>query len=373
MESDQLHRTMKHFEDLSIGGSPILIDQWNEFLMKFAELTTTASSVHLICDENTYSHCLSLLPFLNEIAKEPIVIPPGEQYKTLETCERVWKGLIGQHADRNSIIINLGGGVVTDLGGFCAGTYMRGIEFIHMPTTLLGMCDAALGGKHGVDFAELKNYIGVISQPKCIWVYTPFLQTLPKRHLQNGMAEMIKHALIGDAVLYQFLESMPAGFNVDWRSLLRQSIQVKSSFVNNDIHEHGIRAALNFGHTFGHAIESYFLNTSTPLLHGECVALGMIIETWLSHMLFGTPDRITCRNITALINRYVPVDIPQKIRLSEIMPYLLKDKKHRAGVTRFSLIREIGVPVIGQSADAAMIDKMLNDPEIAMIVPWLQK
>jgi 3-dehydroquinate synthase len=362
---------MNKNDDFSIAGAPVLIDQWDAFLRKFHEFSNRASSVHLICDENTYLHCLPLLSFLREVINSPIVIPAGEQYKTLDTCEHVWKALIDQKADRNSIVINLGGGVVTDLGGFCAATFMRGIDFIHIPTTLLAMCDAALGGKHGVDFEELKNYIGTISQPKFIWIYPPFLQTLPKRQLQNGMAEMIKHALIKDIVLYQFLESVPSGFIKDWVPLLQQSIQVKIDFVNDDLYEHGLRAALNFGHTFGHALESYFLLTDTPLLHGECIALGMVVETWLSHMVLGTPERVTCRNITLLLRRHIPVEVPAKIRMSELMKYLSKDKKQRAGVIRFSLIRSIGQPVIDQAVEPAMLEALLEDPEIALILPWL--
>lgn len=366
----QLYRTMRESQDLTIGGAAILIDETQTFIEQFNALVKQVSSVHLICDENTFRHCLPLIPFVQAHIKDPIVISAGEEHKNLDTCEHVWQSLIAQSADRKSLVLNLGGGVVTDLGGFCASTYMRGIRFIHIPTTLMGMCDAALGGKQGIDFQQLKNYIGLIAQPECIWINSQFLQTLPQRHLRNGMAEVVKHALIGNVALFEFLQNAHLD-DIDWLSLLRQSVEVKISFVEEDIYEHGMRAALNFGHTFGHAIESHFLSRS-PLLHGESVALGMIAETWLSHLVLGTPDRNACHAISALINQWIPVEVSEPVTIDELMPFLERDKKQQAGEVRFSLIREIGDPVIHQVVSPEMIRELLLDAETARNLPWLR-
>ncbi|HLF63710.1 MAG TPA: 3-dehydroquinate synthase family protein [Saprospiraceae bacterium] len=361
---------MKEEESLSIAGVPVFIDADSTSLFDALKALERIGSIHLICDTNTSTDCMPLLPYLAQITKEPIILPVGEQYKNLETCQGVWRSLAQQGANRNSTVVNLGGGVVTDLGGFCAATYMRGISFMHIPTTVLGMCDAALGGKHGVDFEGLKNYIGVIEQPKLIWIHTPFLLTLPLRHFQSGLAEIVKHALIGDPLLFQLLHG-----NINFRTFnkefLTRAIQVKKHFVENDIQDHKMRAALNFGHTFGHAIESYFLHTDTPLLHGECVALGMIAEIWLSHVHLGEPTREVCRKITALIRKCTPVDVPGKIKLRALMPYLSMDKKQHAGATRYSLIKGIGHPVIDQEVHYATLEKLLQDDEVALFLPWL--
>lgn len=359
---------MSDIANLTIAGAPVFINKDLPSFRGLISKSVQSGSLHLICDTNTYTHCLPFVSFISESVKDPIIIPAGEQYKNLKTCQTVWRSLVQQGANRHSTVINLGGGVVTDLGGFCAATYMRGIGFVHMPTTLLGMCDAALGGKHGVDFEGWKNYIGVIQQPQWIWIFTPFLSTLPIRQYQSGLAEVVKHAMIGDPGLF-------ASLDLDSRQVenrfLIPAIEVKKRFVEGDVQDHKMRAALNFGHTFGHAIESYFLTTETPLLHGECVALGMIIETWLSHFHLGEPDREICRKITALIRKLIPVDVPEEVKLRELMPYLSKDKKQQGGLTRYSLIRDLGKPVIGQEVKDISIVSLLEDNEVALFLPWL--
>jgi 3-dehydroquinate synthase len=155
--------------------------------------------------------------------------------------------------------------------------------------------------------------------------------------------------------------------------VLQKSIRIKEEFVKDDVHEHGNRAALNFGHTFGHALESYFLNDKEPLLHGECVALGMIIETWLGHLHLGVPPRATCRGITGMINKQVPVDVPRKVRMQELLPVLRQDKKQRGGSIRFTFIRKIGDPVVDQEVDEEVFDALLEDNEITLLLPWLMK
>lgn len=361
---------MSHEEYLTIADTPVGMPQNIRSVGTLLNSFGQSGSLHLICDENTHVYCYPLLSDYTSFLNEPIVIPAGEDHKNLKTCQFVWKSLIRQGANRSSTVVNLGGGVVTDLGGFCAATYMRGIPFVHIPTSLLAMCDAALGGKHGVDFEGLKNYIGLIHQPSLILIYTPFLLTLPERQLRSGMAEIVKHAIIGDVGLFASLgfEELPL---LAAKQFLTPAIKVKKELVEKDVHDRGVRAALNFGHTFGHALESYFLETNTPLLHGECVALGMAVETWISHFHFGSPDRETCRRIIALIRKYTPVLVPHKVRLQALMPFLDKDKKSREGVVRYALIRELGKPAVDQNIDPSIMDKLLDDDEVAILLPWL--
>jgi 3-dehydroquinate synthase len=362
---------MRQKQDLTVAGVHVFIDDEITRLQAYLEDLQKHGSLHLICDEHTLQHCLPIYAFLDAFIGKPIILEPGEQHKNLVSCERVWKALIGQGADRHSTVINLGGGVITDLGGFCAATYMRGIPFIHLPTSLMAMCDASLGGKHGIDFDGLKNYIGVIRQPWMVWIDPRFLDSLPARHLRNGMAEIIKYALIGkDPSLLETLQHRPLQ-NIEMKGLLIRAIDVKKGFVERDVNEHGIRAALNFGHTIGHALESLFLNTREPLLHGGCVALGMIVETWLSHLLFGAPDREICRMVTRLIHKQIPVELHEKISWRALKPYITKDKKHRAGRAGYSLINGIGHPVTGQVIGDEIVEKFFRDNEIALHVPWL--
>lgn len=243
------------------------------------------SRTFILADHNTHEHCLPLffqksgLPSTTPVFRTPA----GEQYKTLSTCEQIWQTMFDARLDRKALVINLGGGVIGDMGGFCAATYKRGVDFIQIPTTLLAMTDAAIGGKTGVDFDGIKNALGVFRNPAAVFADPAFLQTLPPRELRSGFAEVIKHALIGDPALWEKIRDIPAGQlgvgGSDWFDLLRTSIAVKVRVVTDDPLEKGLRALLNFGHTIGHAAESYFLNTDDPLTHGEAVAIGMICET----------------------------------------------------------------------------------------------
>ncbi|MCK6694924.1 MAG: 3-dehydroquinate synthase, partial [Thermoanaerobaculia bacterium] len=243
------------------------------------------SQIFMVTDENVRQYCLSV--FLQKAglpASVPlVVIPAGEWHKNLSAGEQIWQAMFNARLDRKALVINLGGGVIGDMGGFCAATFKRGVDFIQVPTTLLAMTDAAIGGKLGVDFQGIKNAVGVFRNPAAVFADPLFLQTLPPRELRSGFAEVIKHALIGDPVLWEKIRNIPAGRlgagNADWSDLLHASIAVKVRVVTEDPLEKGIRALLNFGHTIGHAIESYFLNTDDPLTHGEAVAIGMVCET----------------------------------------------------------------------------------------------
>jgi 3-dehydroquinate synthase len=364
---------MSSILELSVAAAPVRFHDERADFLAILNDRHTYSSLHLVCDEHTVRLCLPRMPELAKTALAPIVIPTGEKFKNLKTCEKVWNALVSQGADRHSIVISLGGGVVTDLGGFCAATYMRGIRFIHIPTSLLGMCDAAIGGKQGVDLGNLKNYVGVFVQPEMIWIDTEFLNTLPDRHLHNGMAEVVKHAIIGDSGLFDRLESLENQNkeSVDWEQIIRHAISVKKAFVEADIHEQGVRAALNFGHTIGHAIESLGLANGTQILHGECVALGMILETWISHVHLGIPDRDTCSRIFALVQRWTPVQVQRPIVFDDLIPYLVKDKKVHQRAVHFVLIGGIGKPEVGHPITLDILRKYLKMADLPDQMAWL--
>ena len=210
-----------------------------------------------------------------------IEIPSGEEHKNLEKCQLIWNALSSHHFDRNSLLINLGGGVVGDMGGFAASTYKRGIDFIQIPTSLLAMVDASVGGKLGIDFAYLKNQIGVFNNPKAVLINPVFLNSLPNNQLLSGFAEVVKHALIEDKCYWKEITTTPLE-KMNWESIILQSIVIKNNIVTQDPLEKGERKKLNFGHTFGHAIESFYLKLGKPILHGEAISLGMILESNLS-------------------------------------------------------------------------------------------
>ncbi|MBL7842654.1 MAG: 3-dehydroquinate synthase [Cyclobacteriaceae bacterium] len=238
------------------------------------------SKVMVLTDENTLTHCYPLLKSLLP-DHSVITISSGEENKTLKTCEEIWKQMTNLELDRHSILIVLGGGVLGDMGGFCAATYKRGIDFILIPTTLLAMADASIGGKLGIDFHHFKNHIGVFKEPKLTVIYSEFLKTLPTEELRSGFAEVIKHALISDRTLWNELRSNTLD-NQPWDVLLRHSAEFKSSVVQQDPTEQGMRKILNAGHTIGHALESFFLKAGNKILHGEAVAAGLVAEAWLS-------------------------------------------------------------------------------------------
>ena len=246
------------------------------------------SKVFILVDSNTQKHCLAKFKSKCDFEIDLVIeIKPGEEYKTIQTCTTVWDSLSTMGGDRKSLLINLGGGVVTDLGGFVASTFKRGIDFINVPTTLLAMVDASIGGKTGVDFEALKNQIGVINQPEMILVFAEFLDTLDQRQVKSGFAEMLKHGLIFDQDYWNGL--IPLNELDQVGEHIKKSTEIKSSVVEQDPYEAGLRKKLNFGHTLGHAIESYFLveTNRQTLLHGEAIAVGMVLEAYLSHELTG--------------------------------------------------------------------------------------
>ncbi len=319
------------------------------------------SQIFLLTDSNTASHCEpAFLRAVPEASSWPrLSIPAGEPHKTIDTCMEVWKGLSGAGADRKSLLVNLGGGVVTDLGGFVASTYQRGIDFINIPTTLLSMVDASVGGKTGVDLGSLKNQIGVINQPVMVLVDTGYLKTLDPRELRSGFAEMLKHGLIRDAAYWEELSALRPE-QVTGAHIYR-SVALKNEVVQQDPTERNLRKILNFGHTLGHAIESFFLNSggSEPLLHGEAIAIGMILESFLSVSLCGLPQS-DCDAIKRVILAQFPRVSIAGQQQEEIRTLLVHDKKNAHGRIFFSLLEGIGNACFNREVPPALIAQAFN-------------
>ncbi len=339
--------------------------------------------IAILVDENTKRDCY---PILEKILKDNglsnhllIEIPLGETNKTLETCTHVWQQLTQNHFDRKAILLNLGGGVIGDMGGFCASTYKRGIDFVQMPTTLLSQVDASVGGKLGIDFNGFKNHIGLFKTPSKVWIHTPFLKTLPKNEMRSGFAEVIKHTLIADKKMWENLlinqnnylnyfenqsESDENNLIKDefWDKIVAHSVALKASVTQADPTEKGVRKILNFGHTIGHAIESYFIeknkknNKEKVFLHGEAIALGMIAESYFSAYLYtknypnqkfiSKTDFEGIRNYIHSIFEDTITDfrkiIKQESSLREITEWAKQDKKNAQSRILTCALEEIG-------------------------------
>jgi len=306
------------------------------------------SSLHILTDENTGSACLPRLDDLKFERKiHHLNFPAGEEFKTLATCTDVWRTLIAQSADRNSLLVSLGGGVVTDLGGFCAATFMRGMHFVHLPTSVLGMTDAAIGGKTGVDFDTYKNYIGSFAEPLAVIIDVGFLETLDNRQRRNGLAEILKHGFINDPELVDDIMTVGRIDDFEWERILKRSVLTKLKLIEGDKYDRGLRAALNFGHTVGHAIESFSMNTDNPLHHGEAIALGMLVEGRISNLVTGLPAADLAK-LESAVNQYFPeIDFPV-ISINQLHEYVQRDKKKSGGDVLYSLISAMGVPELRQ-------------------------
>ncbi|MBK8351621.1 MAG: 3-dehydroquinate synthase [Saprospirales bacterium] len=316
------------------------------------------SKVFVVVDENTKQHCL---PILQNVltAIEIIETKSGEIYKNIATCEFIWQQLIEQNADRKSVIINLGGGVIGDMSGFAASCYKRGIDFINIPTTLLSQVDSSIGGKLGIDFKYGKNLIGLFRNPKLVLVSSQFLKTLPKRQFINGWSEIIKHALIKDKAQWLLYKNIDI-HNCDMNAIVFHSLQIKKAVVEADPYENGLRKILNFGHTIGHAIEAYSLeHDETPLLHGEAIAIGMICESFLSVKKCGlTQDELN--EITKLILKYFPKYNIENYNTDKIITSMLSDKKNNATKILAALLSEIGNSVFDIEINKDEILESLN-------------
>ncbi|RNA62404.1 3-dehydroquinate synthase [Chryseobacterium nematophagum] len=330
--------------------------QLNDFLHQ-----KSFSKIFILVDENTHEYCLPILlgNMETDLGFEILEIEAGEEMKNIQTTNQLWEILTEMQADRKALIINLGGGVVTDMGGFVASTYKRGIQFINIPTTLLSMCDASIGGKTGIDLMHYKNMVGTFAFPEQIFIYPKFLETLPYKELRSGFAEMLKHGLIADTSHWENLIHI---HKLDVDGIIPHinvSMNIKSKVVEQDFHEKNIRKTLNFGHTIGHAIESLCLEQGNPILHGEAVAAGMICEAHLSYLeeLISEEDS---KNIIENIQRYYPYLDIADFKDEDIFSLLLNDKKNTDNKVNFSLLSTIGSCVFDHHCHQKNIQKSLS-------------
>ncbi|HRE76641.1 MAG TPA: 3-dehydroquinate synthase [Flavobacterium sp.] len=322
------------------------------------------SKLFILVDSNTNENCLPhfLSLIATEIVIEIIEIESGEAHKNIESCIQLWESLTELGGDRKSLIINVGGGVITDIGGFVASTFKRGIDFINVPTTLLGMVDASIGGKNGVDLGNLKNQIGVINSPKAVLIDTIYLETLPQNEMRSGLAEMLKHGLIFDKEYWHKFCDLGNLSSDDLDDLIYQSVEIKNAIVMQDPTENGIRKALNFGHTLGHAIESYFLENplKTTLLHGEAIAVGMILESFISMKkeLISLDEYL---EIKTTINSIFERIVFDENDIDPIIDLLIHDKKNEYGTIQFALLDGIGKTKLNQLANNELIALAFDD------------
>ncbi|WP_433863921.1 3-dehydroquinate synthase [Sphingobacterium thalpophilum] len=300
------------------------------------------SKIIVLVDTNTLDNCLPLfqqaLPSLSNY--DVIEVDPGEENKNIDFCIGVWQNMLDFGADRHSLLINLGGGVVTDMGGFAASTFKRGMDFIQIPTTLLSQVDASVGGKTGIDMGSVKNIIGTFAQPQAVFISSLFLKTLDKRQLISGFAEVIKHGLIFDQAYYNQVKTL--GIDQVDNALIKHSVSIKNRVILEDPKEKGLRKILNFGHTIGHAIEGYSLqHDKRPLLHGEAIAVGMICEGFLSHKLNGL-SLTDLDDLIATFRRYFN-DYSFSSSIDTMLLELMRnDKKNLSNQIGFALLDRIG-------------------------------
>ena len=337
----------------------ILDSSLNELLTTYAQ-----SKMVIIVDENTHDYCLEYLLTSFDSLKEAevMLLPVGEENKVMEVCFQVWQALTDYQVGRKDLVINLGGGVVTDMGGFIASIYKRGIDFIHIPTSLLGMVDASIGGKVGIDLGPYKNQLGVFSHPKKIYIDTIFLGTLPEEELLNGFAEMLKHALINDKSQWEKLKKIPSIDQLIDEKIIIDSIKVKFDLVEKDPLEKNVRKKLNFGHTIGHAIEGYFIDT-TPISHGHAVAIGMLAESFISMKQQRLKSEVFYDIELFLTTKFPMIQLDEDA-IKEIIQIAKNDKKNESGRIFCALLNEIG---------ECSIDNEIQENEIADALFYLNK
>ena len=318
--------------------------------------------IFVLTDETTQQLCWPKIKNFKALKNStPIIIKATDTHKNLDTLSQVWQALSNGGATRHSLMINLGGGMVTDLGGFAASTFKRGIDFINIPTTLLAMVDASVGGKTGINFGGLKNEIGVFSDSRFVIINTQFLDTLDHDNICSGYAEMLKHGLISDertwAELVTFDLSTPDLSQL--QRMVAESIKVKERIVEADPHEHGIRKALNLGHTMGHAFESFAMRRGTPILHGYAVAYGLISELYMSARKTAFPIDRMHQTVRFIRENYGTFNITcdDYPTLIELMHH---DKKNTSGIINFTLLGNVGDIRINQTANEEEIKEALD-------------
>ena len=332
-------------------------DIWTEVNTFLSE--NTFSKIAVIVDENTAKNCLPILKTnVVDHSFNLIEISSGEKNKTITTCESIWQRMMEHSLDRHSLVINLGGGVIGDMGGFCAATFKRGMTFVQIPTTLLAQVDASIGGKLGIDFNEVKNAIGLFQNPKAVFIDPVFLKTLPYKELRSGFAEIIKHGLIADVKLWNDIVAVEDIYGFEMEDLIYRSLLVKQSIVEQDPFEKGIRKVLNFGHTIGHALESVALNSNKPLLHGEAIAIGMLCEAWLSQKendLSATDLKAIGDYVLGLYGKRIlsEADFPQYLDI------MSQDKKNQGKTINFTYIKALGASIFDcTSTEDSILDSL---------------
>lgn len=321
------------------------------------------SQVAVLTDEHSLQHCMPKIKNVLPPGFTPVQVKSGEEHKNLQSCAHIWEELTLAGFDRKGLLINLGGGVITDMGGFCAATYKRGIDFINIPTTLLSQVDASAGGKLGIDFSSFKNHIGLFQDAEAVIIDPAFLETLPLRELRSGYAEVLKHALIADAAHWQELKKNHWQ-QQPWEQIIRHSIGIKHHITTADPTEKGLRKVLNFGHTIGHAIESYFLEQGDEkLLHGEAIAIGMLCESYLSVEKAGLA-KDTLEDICHYLREVWKLPLIPVGSFDNLCALALQDKKNEKGTINCTLLSQLG---------EAVYNRPINQNEIRAALQWYNK
>lgn len=355
---------MNGFSEIAAEGYSVFVGE--NCLFRLQELLQSEAfrnrRIFVLADENTAEHCLPVL--ISRVASlsamHLITVPAGEPNKTIHSCMDIWRNLDHFGAERSSVLINLGGGVIGDMGGFAAATYKRGIAFIQVPTTLLAQVDASVGGKTAVDLDGIKNNIGLFVNPEAVFADPIFFYTLPQQQLINGFAEMLKHGLIADRSYWNSLEQVNFYEPDSLISKVQHSIEIKNAIVKQDFSESGLRKILNFGHTIGHAIESFSLESDgKSLLHGEAIAVGMVCEAFISHKM----NLLNSAELAEICHRIMPI-FPrfelEDMSYHRIIELLRHDKKSHSGKTRFTLLKTIGEAVYDREVTSDLVIDSLN-------------
>ena len=338
----------------------------NNIVQSLTEYLSSANydRLYILTDTHTHKQCLPLIQQIPAVSQAlQIVIEAGDTHKNIDQLSKVWKALSENGATRNSLLINLGGGMITDLGGFAGATFKRGLHTLNIPTTLMASVDAAVGGKTGINFNGLKNEIGSFYIPDCVMIDCIFLQTLDQDNLLSGYAEMIKHGLIDSPETFANVLSFDLDANnLDLKTLnelVKESVAIKERIVAEDPKEMGIRKALNFGHTIGHAFESLSFAINNPLLHGHAVAAGMVSELYLSHKACNMPVGIL-RQVTNFIKEHYSSFVFNCDNYETLYKLMMHDKKNEGGQINFTLLGDIGDIRINQKVSKELVLESLD-------------
>ncbi len=325
---------------LKLDDYTIFLEHAEKHLQQLLEKQEYSKCIVLM-DDNTSKYCLPLLqPMLKDQELHLFSIPAGEINKNITSLTKIWDFISSLNADRQSLLICLGGGMVGDIGGLAAGTYMRGIDYIYFPTSLLALVDASIGGKVAIDYHDLKNQIGLFNNPKAVFIYVDFLNTLPQREMRSGYVELMKHAVIASPHLWEEIVNSDFPDLPKLTEMIEKSLRIKKQIVESDPYDQNIRKILNFGHTVGHALESCYMLKDKNILHGEAVAFGIIAETYISKEIYELPVNAV-EQICTTLKPFCPSDVAN-VDTEQLMAFVQNDKKNLKGELRFSLIKDLG-------------------------------